>query len=562
MSGKPVVLHSKKDYQSLLLSIINPLIPRYSEGCARLRLDGGGATYPQETVELEAFARPLWGLVPFWIGGGRNPDFEAVYQKGIESGTDPRSPEFWGHSGEMDQRFVEMAPLAFGLIAVPGILWEPLSDEAKDNLCSWLGEINQHQIPKCNWYFFRILVNTALKKLGRPYSESLLESDMEFIESNYAGDGWYRDGVSGRFDYYSAFAMQYYSILYNAFADKHPHAEERASEFASSFMWYFSEKGAAVPYGRSLIYRFAEAAFWSAFLLLGNCGERGRIKGIINRNLRYFLSEDIFTHDGILTVGYCYPNLTMAEKYNAPGSPYWSLKAFIFLALPDDDPFWSAEELPLGLSDGVRKLSVPGFLVQRIGGNPYLYTSGMLNMRSLGHFTDKYDKFVYSSLVPFSVARTNETVQENAPDNMLAFVIGGYVYVRRGSIESSLEDDSMVSVWEVPGIRIRTEIRLTPGGHIRHHIIESSVECMAYDGGFSVPKTGITEEMRSEEELILRSSGLVSAVRGSGRLEMIISDPNSSISWRNSAFPAAVYDIPAGRSEITDEFYGYEVHGL
>ena len=558
MTEQQINLHSKKDYQNLLLTILKPLIPHYSTGCARLHLDGGGATYPEITVEFEAFARPLWGLVPFWIGGGRDREFEDIYQKGISNGADPDSPEFWGHTGEMDQRFVEMAPLAFGLIAVPEILWNPLSEKTKDNLSSWLYEINEHELPKCNWYFFRILVNAALKKLGRPYSASLLESDMSFIESNYIADGWYKDGVSGRFDYYSAFAMQFYSILYSVFAEERDGIYERAEEFSSSFIKYFSEKGAAIPYGRSLIYRFAESAFWSAYLFIDGSIDDGTVKGIINRNIRYFLSKDIMTHDGILTVGYCYPNLTMAEKYNAPGSPYWSLKTFLMLALPDDDPFWSADEKPLTLADGSCKLSVPSFLIDRKHGEAYLYTPGMLNMRSLGHFTDKYDKFVYSTLFPFSVARTNEMISENAPDNMLAFLIDGYVYVRRGSIEFSIEDDSITSLWEVPGVRIRTEIKLTERGHIRHHTIDSTICCKAYDCGFSIPRLADYSAVIGDDELSLSSSGLISAVKGKGTLEAVIADPNSSLAWRNSAFPAAVYDIPVGQIEITDEFYGYE----
>ena len=43
----------------------------------------------------------------------------------------------------------------------------------------------------------------------------------------------------------------------------------------------------------------------------------------------------MFDRDGILTIGYCYPQMYMAERYNAPGSPYWGMKSFLLLALPD-----------------------------------------------------------------------------------------------------------------------------------------------------------------------------------------------------------------------------------
>ena len=57
--------NSKKDFQDLLLEIINPLLPYYSEGKAELILGVTATNYDQKAIRLEAFSRPLWGLVPF-----------------------------------------------------------------------------------------------------------------------------------------------------------------------------------------------------------------------------------------------------------------------------------------------------------------------------------------------------------------------------------------------------------------------------------------------------------------------------------------------------------------
>lgn len=32
------------------------------------------------------------------------------------------------------------------------------------------------------------------------------------------------------------------------------------------------------------------------------------------------------------------------EAVQCPGSPYWGMKVFVFLLLPDDHPFWSAQD--------------------------------------------------------------------------------------------------------------------------------------------------------------------------------------------------------------------------
>ena len=115
-------------------------------GCARLHLGETGVTYNQNAIELEAFSRPLWALVPFWVGGGSEPEFETIYRKGLAAGADPENPEYWGTTGEYDQCYVEMAAIACGILTAPEKLWTPLSDTEKQNLAAWLGQINAHTI--------------------------------------------------------------------------------------------------------------------------------------------------------------------------------------------------------------------------------------------------------------------------------------------------------------------------------------------------------------------------------------------------------------------------------
>lgn len=43
--------------------------------------------------------------------------------------------------------------------------------------------------------------------------------------------------------------------------------KDRAMTFAKTFIYWFADNGEAVPYVRSLTYRFAQCAFWSACLL-------------------------------------------------------------------------------------------------------------------------------------------------------------------------------------------------------------------------------------------------------------------------------------------------------
>lgn len=72
-------LQSKQDYREKLFDILNPLLPHYSAGKARLTLGFTAGSYPNTVAEMEAFARVLWGLAPYLHGGGVTKEFEENY---------------------------------------------------------------------------------------------------------------------------------------------------------------------------------------------------------------------------------------------------------------------------------------------------------------------------------------------------------------------------------------------------------------------------------------------------------------------------------------------------
>lgn len=555
-------LKTKKDYQNLFIGMLNPLREKFNSTGAGIRLSGAGAGYSQKVIEIEAFARPLWGLVPFWAGGGRDEMFEEIYRKGIAAGTDPENLDYWGDCGDCDQRYVEMAPMAFGLLLAPQILWEPLGEAEKENFSLWLYQINHHELPKCNWYYFRILVNLALKAVGRPHSKSQLQCDLDYMEKCYLGDGWYVDGVSEQKDYYSAFAMQFYSLLYAVFAEEDTarclRFKQRALEFAGDYIYWFDEYGRAIPYGRSLLYRFAQAAFWPATLLSGvQAFVPGVIKGIINRNVRYWLTQDIFAGDGILSVGYAYPNLTMAERYNAPGSPYWCMKTFLLLALPDAHPYWGAEEEPLPSLERFHRIPRADMLIQHRGKEVTAYVPAVYGKNLLGHFTEKYGKFAYSTSFAFSVAHSGDLLSEAAPDSMLAVIPEGEerIFVRRRSICYQIEEDRIVSQWSpVSGVMVVTEILPVGMGHIRVHRITSERRCTVYDCGFAVslPEEGLTVKTGNGLIEVKNPTHGCRLVSLEGEMEpfLIEAVPNTNLLYRNTRIPALFKIIDPGETML------------
>ena len=554
-------LSTKQDFQALMHLFLDPLKPYYSAGGARLHLGETGVTYGQAAIELEAFSRPLWALVPFWMGGGSDPEFEDIYRRGLAAGSDPENPEYWGDCKDYDQCFVEMAAIACGLLNAPEKLWDPLSDAEKQNLARWLDQINHHQIPECNWQFFMILVNLALKKCGMPYDPENMARGLARIDSYYSGDGWSTDGASPQKDYYIPWAIQYYGVLYAKFAaDTDPERaalyRSRAELFARQFIYWFDENGAALPYGRSLTYRFAQNCFWAACVWAGlEPFPLGVMKGLIVRNFNWWLDQKMFDRDGILTIGYCYPQMYMAERYNAPGSPYWGMKSFILLALPDSHPFWSAEAEPMPALDALKPMPHANMLVARTKGRVTAYAAGVNEGHGHGQFPEKYAKFAYDTRFGFCASRSREVIYQAAPDSMLAFVIDDNVFVRKVSLSHEIRADRVVSKWSpFPGITVTTTVLPTADGHIRRHEIDSDYPCEAYDCGFAVPNfaPGYVESTAGGAATA-RNAAVSCTVSGSGEGTVIKCDPNVSLYSTNVCIPAVRYAIPEGRTVLETE---------
>ena len=173
---------TRADFVSALEKLTEPLKPYYSEGGARLRLGPCGAVYNRDIIEMEAFARPLWGLVPFWAGGGQGDEFARIYRDGLRNGTNPEHPEYWGKIKPYDQRMVEMAPIGLGLALAPEKLYDPLTAEEKENVVRWLWQINELELVDNNWQFFNVLVNLGLKNIGAPYSQETMNHAFERFE--------------------------------------------------------------------------------------------------------------------------------------------------------------------------------------------------------------------------------------------------------------------------------------------------------------------------------------------------------------------------------------------
>lgn len=483
-------LRTRADMERALLQLLAPIKDRFTEGNAGLHLGDFAAHYGEASAHMEAFSRMLWGLAPLWSQGGG--DYLPLFRQGLVNGTDPDHPAFWGPVRDCDQKIVEMAAIALTLMLCGERM--DLSPREAENLHRWLAGVEGRVLPQNNWLFFRVLVQAAFRRMGWPWNRKQLEEDLERLDNWYLGEGWYCDGQPTQVDYYVPFGMHYYGLIYAHFMAEEDSIrsrrfQDRAARFAQDFLYWFEAGGRAVPFGRSLTYRFGQCAFFSALAFAGvDALPWGVLKSRVLGNLRDWFAQPIFSSDGLLTVGYSYPNLCMGENYNAPGSPYWALKAFLCLALPQDHPFWQAEE-QVPVLEPLRPLPHARMLIARSPEQVQLFPAGQSCVCQLGQVGPKYEKLVYSSRFGFSVPR-GDSLEEGAFDSCLAVSEAGEDHWRTQRGFDAFEIGPNYT-WRrfspLRGVEVEVTVTSCFPSHRREYRITTDRPIDVADGGFAIP---------------------------------------------------------------------------
>ncbi|WP_319517719.1 DUF2264 domain-containing protein [uncultured Martelella sp.] len=580
-------MKSRSDFQRLLVDLVTPLLPYLRDQGASVDFHEGGAHYDMRASHLEGVARPLWGIVPYVLGGGTFEHWQ-LFRNAIIEGTDPNSPRFWGDTTDHNQRSVEMPAIGLLLMALPEYGWEPLTAKQRDNLCRWLARIQCVPMPLNNWRFFTVLVQEALRSVGREdLVDDVLERDFLTQLSNwYLGDGWYGDGRAATVNHYGAFAMHFYGLLYARLA-KVPDSElsqlfrQRGKAFIEPFSYWFADDGKCMPVGRSLTYRFATSAFWGMLAAADVPGiDIGVIKGYWARQIRSWRDKPIFTTDGLLTRGYGYPNLLMCEDYNSPTSPYWSFKAFFPLMLAEDSAFWTAEEVPARHEKTVYPMPAASQIAQRIEGESVIHYAAPLHPKVQ---PDKYNKFAYSTGFAMEVEALQYADLGKFGDNILAFCFdAGFNWqMLRKRMEVLVEDNRLTALWTTGEQEVRTTIDvMQDGSSVRKHAFRLKRPATVVETGFAVygwyenvsvvlpvaAMTGALGTANSETRADASRVGQVVGVKGTNGISAMQSidgyakrsgvskRTNTNVDEARTAVPFLSVELPAGEHTLVDRF--------
>ncbi|MFK3710160.1 DUF2264 domain-containing protein [Leclercia adecarboxylata] len=548
-------LSSRQDLVAALNTLLAAVDPQFPAGSSRFSLGDTSAHYATDVAQMEGLSRVLWGLFPLMAAGDSTP-FSDKYIAALKQGTDPQSAGYWGEAGPYDQRLVEMAAYGLGLALLQDKLTDLFSERELTNLHAWLNQITDATMPDSNWNYFAIMVQLGFKRAGLPYDQQAIDRRFAMMGAYYLGEGWYSDGPGRPKDYYISMAFHFYGLIYATLSGDAARAEvlrQRSRLFAEDFIYMSAADGASVPFGRSLTYRFAMVAFWSAVAFSGlEVFTPGIVKGIILRHLRWWQQQPITDRDGILTLGFAYPNLAMCEDYNSPGSPYWALKTYLILALPESHPFWQADEQPLPVLAEKRVIHHAQQILIHTD-HVTMLTAGQLELNNYVNTEAKYTKFAYSSRFGFTIERGRFGIKHAACDSMLLLADGdNYFRGRRECEEVRVDENYIFSRWS-PWHDVHIDTWLVPFDewHLRLHRINSARNLQTVEGGFAVMKT--------EPQLHGRGSYL-SADNGSSAIvdlspditrqpDSVVTPPNSSIMFAEcAAIPVLACTIPQGES--------------
>ncbi len=548
----------RDDVAAAVHALVEPLIEHFSPGRAGIVLGATGARHDQVSADMEAFARPLWGIVPL-AAGGFDFQYWPLWREGLSNGCDPEHLEFWGYPQDSDQRLVELAAVGFALALVPEHIWDPLDSAAQKNISSFLDRAFVCNYPVCNWKFFRLMIGLGLQRTGHAIDTQLQKNYLQEIDSYYLGNGWYNDGKPQQVDHYIPFAFHYYGLILAKLSDDSDLANkfhQRAGALAPQLSHWYADDGAALPFGRSLSYRFSHAGFWGALAFSGEEAlPWSQIKGLYLRNLRWWARQPIFDAGGHLSIGYAYPNLLMSEGYNAPGSPYWAMKAFLPLALPPEHAFWAAEEAPVSRTEAPLPLPEAAMVMQTLPGHQVALASGQ-QLDNMRHGAEKYAKFAYSTRYGFSIEVDERQFDEVAADNMIAFSDDGrHFRVRESNVRALIAGDLLYSQWR-PFADVTVDTWLLPQGrwHIRVHQIHTPRRLQTIEGGFAIARPGRDDWQQQIDgaSCTLSTASDVSTLLGNDhrRARAHQALPNSNLINARTLLPQLCGSIEAGQSTL------------
>ena len=418
-----------------------------------------------------------------------------------------------------------------------------------------------------NWRLFATLVNLGLKSVGEPFDAEITTAAFRRVDEFHHGGGWYADGPGdAAFDHYNPWAIHFYGLLNAALGGCDTEAadtvRQRARDFAPEYLRWFAADGAGLAFGRSLTYRFAQAAFFGAMAFADEPGPGwGVLRGAWARQIRSWSGRPVLNGDGTLSIGYAYPSLLMSEQYNAAGSPYWALKAFCRWHSPRRTP-----------SGPIRKSrSHPSRPPSTSNRKPGSFSAGHIRPRHcpLCRARPARNPAQRGEVPQVRVLHGLRLLRAHPADRPRRRRSRLDARAERGrrllapstdDVDRSVDGEELVVRWcPWPDVEIKTRLSFDDGRQLRRHRITTRRALHTVEGVFCVPLgDDAPEETVTAGSALAVSGGKASGIRDTTGVRhgaVLRPDPNGHLLWPRTLLPVLRGELQPGEHELTTLVY-------
>ncbi|WKS82054.1 DUF2264 domain-containing protein [Edwardsiella tarda] len=328
------------------------------EGCSRV--------LPTLAAWLHGAVSQAQGSVLSGLNGQRW-DIADLLSRAFLAGTDPAHPGYWGTLHDYDQRICESADLALALWLSKRWVWARYDVRQREQVLAWFAQVPARQTVDNNWHLFGLTVEMVLRDL-RGEGE-VDQQKYQRIKEFHVGEGWFRDGARGNYDYYNAWGFHYSLYWLNQIDPQFDQAfiQQTLQQFNAGYRHLLTPQGIAF-FGRSACYRLAAAA-----PLLAEASQApspatlGLAKRALAVTLRYFIANGAM-RAGAPTQGLFADDARLVDNYSGPASSFWSLRALnIALYSAPQNGLWQAQEQPLPIEQHDFSLRIEATGMQLLG---------------------------------------------------------------------------------------------------------------------------------------------------------------------------------------------------
>jgi hypothetical protein len=349
-----------------LCKMATPVLTAMSQN--RLKLDMPVEYSPtwdgrsKKVAYLEALGRAVSGVAP-WLNSSCDASESTLYAQlrercmlALANAVNPRAPDYLEWAGE-PQALVDAAYLANGFLRAPA-LWSDLDSTTQERYVKEFAGLRRVEPFNSNWLLFRAMLETFLLSTGHKFDKDMLTFIISRINSWYVGDGWYSDGDSFAFDYYNSFVIHPMLVEILDVCKSRGLAMPLTLDVALRRMQRYNEllermvspDGTFPLIGRSITYRtgiFQPLALAAWKYSLPPTLKLGQVRSMLTRVIqRLFGSENCYTQQGFLQLGFTGRQPHVADYYTNTGSLYMATLVFLPLGLPPDHEFWTSKAEP------------------------------------------------------------------------------------------------------------------------------------------------------------------------------------------------------------------------